>query len=288
MGCAGSGFPSSGDIGLRREVSGGRYAGMKARSATWLGLIMVLVVAVASLAADEPVNPFGAGRSAVRGVPAAVYVSDGVVYLGDVRLTMGRALLVFDPVEKRYAHIRLADLERLEFVVTAERIEREWRFKEGGSDVKVYTGKSYPRRDYRLKLYPKKEKPLVAELGQGMPLYILGYDEAEATLQALASDAEGVFRNGGRPKAGRKRRFILRSHDNGPVGSKLVDLVYIRRIEFGIEAVQRAAKLKLASRKARVAEDARSDGGPGEDAPGARDMERTNPRERDKTPVGKG
>jgi len=255
---------------------------------TWLAFGIALAVAVSSFAADEPVNPFGAGRSAIRGVPAAVYASDGAVYLGDVRLTRGRALLVFDPGEKHYAHVRLADLERLDFVVTAERIEREWRFKEGGSDVKVYTGKSCPRRDYRLKVYPKKGKPLAAELGQGMPLYILGYDQADVTLQALASDAEGVFRDGGRPKAGKKKRFILRSYDKGPVGSKLEDLVYIRRIEFGVGAVQRAAKLKLASGKARAAEDAGEDGGPGKDAPGATDMERTNPQEQDKAPVGKG
>jgi hypothetical protein len=54
-------------------------------------------------------------------------------------------------------------------------------------------------------------------------------------------------------EGGKPERFILHQRDKGEMGQRLADLVYVRRVEFGPEAYERAVeelKAKAAVEKA--------------------------------------
>jgi len=197
---------------------------------TAMGLVLSLFVLAGHTFAAEPVNPFPPRTAARDSVPGVVHTSDGKVFAGEVFLTPGKQLPLFDPVRKENILIALRDLDWLEVSVVAERVEREWRFKEEGSDEKVFTGKTYPRRDYALTLQRRGGKPQRVELANGVPLYVLPHISREA-----AGKEGAVAQAPPKPV-----RFFLQPYDRGEPGMELKDIVYVRRVEFGAEAVAKA------------------------------------------------
>jgi hypothetical protein len=110
-------------------------------------------------------------------------------------------------------------IKRIEVTVQWERMDKEWRFKEAGNPEKIYTGREYPVRMLEWRLVLRNDHEIVGHI-LGQPLYV----------------SEG----------GRAERFILHQRDKGEMGQALKDLVYVKRVEFGPEAYERAEKERKA------------------------------------------
>ena len=181
-------------------------------------------------AADPPViNPFAA-RTTVRddAVPGYVELSDGKIHYGMVHLTRDKRLKIFDKNIARQREVPLRVVVRIDCIVEKEWMEREWRFKELALDEKMYTGKQYPAREYlheiTLQDGRKIEGPLTALI------YVQPGDKVKT------------------------ERFMLHKRDKGKPGTKLKDLLYVKSIKLGQEALEegrRKARKKTAASKPR-------------------------------------
>jgi len=170
-------------------------------------------------------------------VPATVEWSDGRKETGRLSFTPGVPLAVYDLGKKEWVDIELADLEALEASPRAEKMDREWRWKDYGSDEKVYTGRERPRRwlDHTLRL----------KGSEAMKVHVKGTVMYFDTAPDTAKQEPGVKSAGiaagktddkpdkvAAPKPVR-RRLIIRQYDRGDWGQTLEGLVYVKRIEVG-------------------------------------------------------
>ena len=197
-----------------------------------------------SFAADPPaINPFGArttDRQAIKNpfgpqstvrddaVPGYVELSDGKIHYGMVHLTRDQRLKINDEKIARQREVPLRVVTRIDCIVEKEWMEREWRFKELALDEKIYTGKQYPAREYlheiTLQDGRKIEGPLTALI------YVQPGDKVKT------------------------ERFMLHKRDKGKPGTKLKNLVYVKSIKLGQEALEegrRKARKKTAASKPR-------------------------------------
>jgi hypothetical protein len=133
-----------------------------------------------------------------------VALSDGRVLIGQIATTRGKPIRIFDEQAKQFRDVPLALIRRVEARVDWERDEREWQFERSGSDVKVYTGRTYPARltSYMITLATGQQ----ITGGVVAPIYVRTAD-------------------------GQPTRFALYKRNKGPIGQALKDLVYIQRID---------------------------------------------------------
>ncbi len=186
--------------------------------ARWGGLLIFagLALACGSCAAgEEPpaVNPFGSPADRREdAVPGYVGLSDGSVRLGQVYLTRDARLKIFDDKQQRFRQVPLRAVRRIDAVVVKEWLEKEWRFKENANDAKVYTGRSYPAREY--------VHTLTLTNGQTIrgPLAAIVYVRAEGSAEA--------------------ERFLLHKRDKGEAGAELRSLLYVRTVRLGEGALE--------------------------------------------------
>jgi len=167
----------------------------------------ILLVALATLAVLPRSLSFAAGRKPPpHAVKGAIIRSDGRRLSGHVFLTPGKRLRVWDPNRRARRDIRLSELARIQLRVTEERTEKEWRFKEEGSDEKIFTGQTYPRLDFDLLLtFKKRKRPLQCTFAMGMPIYIQTED-------------------------GKRTRFLIQPHIQKKIGQTFADLLYPKEI----------------------------------------------------------
>jgi hypothetical protein len=168
-------------------------------------------------------------REAPRRPPApvrgAVELSDGARVEGGLSLTAGKALELFDTDAREWREVTLEELAELRAEVRSERLEREWRWKEGGSDEKVYTGRAYPRRWLDHVVLLRDGTGFRGHL-RGTILYVeVRRDEREKPTPG----EKGAESTGPEPRE-RRRRFILRQYERGRLGETLDDLVYVKRV----------------------------------------------------------
>lgn len=188
-------------------------------------------------------NPFGRTEEVVAradGVPGYVEVSTGLKVPGRIYTTRAKRLKIYNLERKMYEYVPVAACKRIEAVVKFhnverkmdeyvpvaassgfqaveawERLEKEWRFKEAGNPEKVYTGRSYPLRMLTWRLTLLNDHQIVGHI-LGQPLYAEHNRKAE--------------------------RFILHQRDKGEMGATLESLVYVRRVEFGADAYNKAVE----------------------------------------------
>jgi len=148
-----------------------------------------------------------AARAEAEWLPAAVELSDGTRLEGRVQLTDDCVIIHNEAQARRYT-VRAAEIARLETAIERQSMEEKWFFRESGLDDKVYTGEHYPVRQYLTRITFHDGRALE---GRIMPrtFYVEG--------------------------GGQKQRFILRAKDEGAVGQRLEDLVYVRSIAFSAE-----------------------------------------------------
>lgn len=190
----------------------------------------VVVWSIASLRggddAAEPPNPFGNPQvQRTDAVPGAVYLSDGTVIRGDVYLTRGHNLRIYDASREEYRDIPLRVVSEVTCHVELEWLEREWRFKENGNDEKIYTGRTYPAR-----ICTHEIKLTRGDVISG-PLSAVVYVTPRVEPKQSASDPSAES------KAQAPVRFLLHKRDKGDPGEELKDLVYVKRIVLGDAAL---------------------------------------------------
>jgi hypothetical protein len=155
---------------------------------------------------DAGIQPFGRPKLVPEGaLPGRVVFSNRQELTGELWLTRDVRLSFYETKRQTRREIPLQAIRRIDCTVQREWMEREWRFKENASDEKVYTGRSYPVREYHHTI----------ELKDGRKL--------EGTLAGLVH----VMPAG----ANAARKMVLRSSDKGPAGTDLKGLVYVRSIE---------------------------------------------------------
>ena len=154
-------------------------------------------------AATMPASPFGerTNQEVRRGV---VVLSNGQRIVGEVWTTREKPLRIWDDREKEYKDIPFLLVKTIEASILWEREEKEWRFKESGSDVKVYSGKTYPARELKYTIEMENGQKVIG--GVVAPVYV--------------ATGEKDF------------KYTLNKRQKGDVGEKLLDLIYIVRIEF--------------------------------------------------------
>jgi hypothetical protein len=163
-------------------------------------------------------SPFaGAGEAAARkdAVPGYVELSSGLKVPGKIYTTRARRLKIYNLKRETYEYVPVPALKSIEVAVEWERMDKEWRFKEAGNPEKVYTGREYPVRSLAWTLTLRNGHVIRGHV-LGQPLYV--------------------------QRKGKAEQFILHQREKGTVGQRLADLIYIRRVEFGPEAYNRAVE----------------------------------------------
>jgi len=185
-------------------------------------LVLVVLLPGGALLGDEkdppPVNPFRP-RSTARedALPGCVELSDGSIHPGRVYLTRDHKLKVFDEKLKRHREVPLRVVRRIDAVVRKEWNEKEWRFKENANDEKVYTGRTYPSREYDYKITLRDGRVITG------PLAAIVYVE---------------------PADGEACRFLLHKRDKGEPDTTLSMLLYVRSVRLGEAALEEGKNAK--------------------------------------------
>lgn len=187
-----------------------------------LGLgILVAGLAVKLTVAEEPpaINPFGP-RPTVRedAVPGYVELSDGTVHVGQIYMTRDKRLKIYDESIKRQREIPLSAVKQIECKVLKEWMEKEYRFRETTRDEKYYTGREYPAREYEHVITLKDGRKISGGLSEILYVAPLGDQEGAKT------GAEPV-------------RVILHKRHKGELGQTLKQLVYVKVVKLGEDAL---------------------------------------------------
>jgi hypothetical protein len=158
--------------------------------------------------ADKPAsrpatNPFGRKNDwgARKGT---IVFSDGEKVKAMISSTADKPIRVWDEEKQEYRDIPFAVIKSMDAHVVWERDEQEWHFKESGSDIKEYSGKSYPARMTQYTVTLLNGQTITGDVAA--PLYV----ETDSG-----------------PKT-----VILHKRDKGDVGQSLKQLVYITHVEF--------------------------------------------------------
>ena len=136
---------------------------------------------------------------------AEITLSNGSALTCPVSTTADKPLRVWVEAAHEYRDIPLESIARIEASVVWERLEKEWHFIASGSDLKEYTGRTYPARETAHTLTLKDGTSITG--GIVAPIYILLPD-------------------------GQQKTYVLHKRDKGQPGQTLEELVYIKTIVF--------------------------------------------------------
>ena len=176
-----------------------------------VGLIGLGLLVSGGTWASEPPNPFAATRpqrkDAVHGV---IELSNGKKIRGQIYLTRGHYLHIYDPEKEKFRDVPLRAAKQVRCLIEKEWMEKEWRFKENANDEKVYTGREYPARIYVHEIELKRGGKIRGPL---------------AGVIYIRPDPEP-----GKSAPAKPIRFLLHKRHKGDFGQSLKDLVYVKRI----------------------------------------------------------
>lgn len=218
-------------------------------SAHWIrGLFfcfcVFLLTGMVSLAeAREPqtVNPFGQRPdqdSDEREVyPGYVEMSDGEIFPGFLYLTRDARLSMYDKEHQRKRQIPLARVASLEAVIKEERMEKEWRFKELASNEKMYTGREYPMRQVDYKCTFTDDRTLTAPLA--CLFFFQPLEKGDDASTGYKPEVDPI----------RFPLFDRQGKADTHNGMTLKEMVYVKAIYFGEEALEKGIKKAAANKK---------------------------------------
>ncbi len=172
----------------------------------------------------EPPNPFGVKKAPrPEAVPGKLVRSDGAVHRGRIFLTRDKRLELYCDSEKKWYKLKLADLAGIKWVIEFEKEEKEWRWKESGSDVKVLTGRKKIDRRYKTVVTRKDGKKVEGHI-RGTVVYV-------------------------QPEKGKKKKFFIYWNHPSNFDQKPADLIYTKEIHFGTEHAREPKKPEKGSEK---------------------------------------
>ena len=132
-------------------------------------------------------------------------LSNGTKIAGKIATTIDKPIRIWVEKEKNYEDVPLDQIASAEVIVVWERDEQEWNFKETGSDIKVYSGKTYPARQTQYKF--TLTDGTVIEGDVVAPLYVATDD-------------------------GKTKTYVLYKRDKGDIGQLLADRPYVKSVVF--------------------------------------------------------
>jgi hypothetical protein len=144
------------------------------------------------------------GGAGAEGRDATLLLSNGRKIFGKFATTPGEPIRIFDTGKQEYRDLPLKIIKSMQANVLWERLEPEWKFKESGSDVKEYSGKTYPARETE---------------------YVVTLENGDKITGGIAAPIYQQTPDG-------DKLFILHKRDKGEPGQSLTDLVFIKRIDF--------------------------------------------------------
>jgi predicted GIY-YIG superfamily endonuclease len=204
-----------------------------------VGLLVVGLVGPLAAGKDDPpaLNPFAKSPAATAerddAVPGYLELSDGTVRYGRLFITRDKRLKIRDaeaPGGERQREIPLQVVSQITCKVKKEWMEKEWRFKELSRDQKLYTGKSYPVREYEHSITLRDGRKIAGDLS--------------GIIYVIPGDVAGTPSGGEQPD-----RYLFHKRQKGEVGQTLKHLVYVKTVKLGDEAF-REGKRKAAARPA--------------------------------------
>ncbi len=158
----------------------------------------------------EPPNPFGAPElKRSDAVPGKLVRSDAKVHRGGIFLTRDKRLELYCDSEKKWHNLKLKDIKSIKWEIEFEKQEREWRWKQSGSDVKVYTGREKVDRRYKAVVVKNDCTKIEGHL-RGTVVYV-------------------------QPAKGKRQKFFVYWNHPGDFDQKPEDLIYTSEIHFGDE-----------------------------------------------------
>ncbi len=186
--------------------------------------------------------------------PAAVCLSNGEVYTGDILLTPGRTFKLNIPKaghlkttdmvtgkDVQYGKVRTFTLEpirSIQFYPEREEMTRPWRFTET-TDYDEKTGEAdYTPAQKEFSGPPRPVRYLAASVE---------FESGELFQGHLYTTTIYL------KTQGKTRRWVLRSKEQGKAGQSLEDLVYVERIRMLDERKDMAAQLQVAFNDMRLA-----------------------------------
>jgi len=132
--------------------------------------------------------------------------SDGEKVHGKIATTLDKPIRLWDDQKQEYRDIPFKLIKSFQAKIIWEREEKEWHFRESGSDIKEYSGKTYPAR----------EMQYIVTLINGQS--VTGSVDAPLYLQMAKGD---------------DKVLVMHKRDKGEIGTTLKELAYIKNVEFG-------------------------------------------------------
>ncbi len=182
-------------------------------------------------AADEPpaINPFGQIKTARDdAIPGYIEMSDGRILVGNIYMTRDKRVRIYDEKMERQRELPLRVIAQIQAKMVKEWIEKDWRFKELALDQKLYTGRSYPCRQYVHTVTLKDGKTITGELAEVF------------FVEPIVFKADEPLAN--RPDGAEPIRVILHKRDKGDIGAELKSMKYVKLIKLGKEALEEGRK----------------------------------------------
>jgi hypothetical protein len=135
-----------------------------------------------------------------------IEMSDGTRIKGNIATTAEKPIRIWVEAEKQYEDVPIDQIDSAEVKVLWERDEKEWNFKESGSDIKVYSGRTYPARQVQYKFTLTDGTTIEGDVVA--PLYVTTAD-------------------------GKTKTYVLYKRDKGEIGQTLKDRPYVKSVTFG-------------------------------------------------------
>ena len=163
------------------------------------------------------IRPFGPRAEARSDAcPGSIKLSDKTIVRGRIYLTRDHRLKVYDETVQRHREIPLRVVRKIQCTVKREWMEKQWRFRENANDAKVFTGRTYPVREYIHTITLRDNREI-----QG-PISAIIYLQREADEKRM--------------------RFLLHKRQKGKVGTDLKSLVYVQKVELGNQALEKSKR----------------------------------------------
>lgn len=166
-------------------------------------------------------------------VPGYLELSDGSVRVGNIYMTLGKRLKIYDEQMKRQREVPLRVVRQIDCKVLKEWMEKEWRFKELALNEKYFTGREYPAREHEHTITLQDGRTITGGLDE--IIYVRPFVASPSDPTAYRPEAEA-------------EKFILHKRDKGEPGTALKSLVYVKTIRLGEEALQEGRKKARAIR----------------------------------------
>ncbi|MCU0722780.1 MAG: hypothetical protein MUC63_04065, partial [Planctomycetes bacterium] len=142
--------------------------------------------------------------SAEQGIPGQVLLSDGTSAEGEVFTRGEMPVRVYALDSKQVRKVLLPDVLRISVRVAKAELVKEFEWVEMGSDEKIFTGKTFPRKDFEADVELRS-----GEVVSGHLLAVVYVREGEEI-----------------------RKFELLRYQRGETGQSLESLVHVKEIAF--------------------------------------------------------